>query len=93
MTYTPTTKIDDLARFAVKPENKAFRAEALKPGNFQEALKAYAGQALDDQEVQFCEGWLYLALQQFSADPTMLDHNVVAAANAHLQAGVTTRSG
>lgn len=80
----PTANVHELATWAVQPEQREFRLAAVR--NLREALAKYPPQTrLEEREIEFCEGWLYLARAEIGAlGDDELDAMLVEKANKHL---------
>jgi hypothetical protein len=90
----PTPGIKAFAEWAVEPEQSEFRLAALQ--DLPQAIKTYPdGPALSAEEVEFCEGWLYLARTEMAVDNEGdLDAALVEKARRHLADGqITTLNG
>lgn len=83
----PSTAINDFALWAVEPEQRDFRLAALD--DLAQAIKDFpGGPALSAEEVEFCEGWLYLARKEMAVDnESDLDAALVEKANRHITDG------
>jgi hypothetical protein len=80
----PTNNIHNLATWAVEAEQRDFRLTAVS--DLREALKNYPDEAdLVDAEIEYCEGWLYLARVEIGdVGDDKLDELLVEKVNRHL---------
>jgi hypothetical protein len=80
----PTPNIHQFAQWAVLPEQRDFRLAAIT--NLRDALDAAKDDPhLEDDEIEFCEGWLYLARMEIGdVSDDELDKQLVEKANAHM---------
>lgn len=80
----PSPKINEFAKWAVEDGREEFRAAALS--DLQDAIIKFPGSPeLSAAEIEFCEGWLYLARKEMEVDEeTDLDAALVEKARRHI---------
>jgi hypothetical protein len=81
----PTSGVEQFALWAIEPEQRDFRLAALE--DLPQAIQKYpGGPALSAEEIEFCEGWLYLARKEMAVDEeTDLDAALVEKARRHIE--------
>ena len=88
----PDDKIEVLARYALETGHENFRKAAEQIDSFKDVIeKEFKVGYLTDAELQFCEGWLYLARLQFPENE--LDQQIVRAVQSGLDNASQTRAG
>jgi hypothetical protein len=80
----PSADINNFAKWAVEAAQRDFRAAALN--DLQDAINQFPGSPhLTPEEVEFCEGWLYLARKEMEVDQEAdLDKALVDKAKRHI---------
>jgi hypothetical protein len=82
----PTGPVETFALWAIEPAQRDFRLAALD--DLPAAIQKYGGPALSAEEVEFCEGWLYLARKEMAVDNEAdLDAALVQKALRHINDG------